>query len=300
MTSTKKPLESIPDTSSDQLTRFIFDDTDIRGELVSLEKTISDINDIHHYPLPIQQLLGEFLAAAALLSSTLKFAGIMTIQARGNGDVPLIMAEVSHQKKVRAIAQFSDTATLSQRSLSSLIGQGVLSIIIDPDKGERYQGIVPLEADDLAQCLEHYFQQSEQLPTRIWLASNEEKAGGLLLQRLPQQIASQTTNDDIWETQTHMASTLQNNEILNLEHSVLLTRLFHETGVRVFEPETIQFGCSCSKTRSSKTLKHLDKSELENIIQEEGKLTVDCHFCGFRYEYHQQDIDDLFARETHH
>ena len=285
---------------TDCLHRFIFDDTDIRGEIVVLEQSLQEINELHQYPEPIAILLGECLAAAALLSSTLKFAGVLTIQARGNGDLPLIMAEVSHQKKIRGIAQFNPDASLDGRSLASLIGQGVLSIFIDPDKGERYQGIVPLESEHLAQCLGDYFQQSEQLPTKLWLSSNGKQASGLILQRLPQQIASEDANNDAWETQVHLASTITDDELLTLSHETLLTRLFHESDVRLFDPAPIQFGCSCSKARSSKALKHLDKSELKAIIEEEGNITVDCHFCGYQYTYNNDDIDALFAPEPRH
>jgi molecular chaperone Hsp33 len=287
-------------TTTDQQHRFIFDETDIRGELVSLNHSLQEMLSIQHYPQPIAALLGEFLAAVTLLSSTLKFAGSLTLQARGDGDLSLIMAEVTHQKKVRGIAQISDGAELSERSLRSLLGQGVLSIIIDPDKGERYQGIVGLEGDSLSECLEGYFMQSEQLPTRIWLASNGEQAGGMLLQRLPTQVATEEDNIDAWETQTHLASTTSDDELLNLPHLTLLTRLFHESSVRVFDPETILFACSCSQERSDKTLGRLSQQELLQIIEEEAKITVDCHFCGFKYIYIADDIHRLFTSETRH
>lgn len=293
---------SSPDTTvvSDHLQRFIFDDTDIRGEIVGLDKTTQRIYENHHYPSSIRRLLGEFIAATSLLSRTLKFSGILTLQARGDGDLPLIMAEISHQKKIRAIAQYNEKIDLSGRSLSDLLGQGVLSIIIDPDNGERYQGIVALEGETLAEYLESYFQQSEQLPTKVWLSSDDNRASGLLLQRLPQQIASQEANDDTWETQAHLASTITDDELLNLPRETLLTRLFGELGVRAFEPEAIQFGCRCSKARSSTALKHLERQELEGILEEEGSITVDCHFCGHQYHYDRKDIDPLFAPATQH
>jgi len=285
---------------NDLLHRFIFDATDIRGEIVSLEQSLTDIFSHQQYPPAIRELLGEFLAATVLLSRTLKFDGILTLQARGDGDLPLIMAEINHQKKVRAVAQLGNQVEWENRSLKSLIGQGILSIIIDPDKGERYQGIVPLEEAHLAQCLENYFQQSEQLPTRMWLASNGGQASGMLLQRLPQQVTSESINNDAWETQTHLADTTRKEELLELSHKTLLTRLFHESEVRVFDPESISFGCNCSKVRSSRALKQLAQEELQAIIEEDGRITVDCHFCGFQYHYDQHDIDQLFASETRH
>lgn len=287
-------------TSSDQLYRFLFDDTDIRGEIVSVSHSLQEMLAIQQYPAPIAKLLGEFVAAAALLSSTLKFAGSLSLQARGNGDITLMMAEVSHQKKVRGVAQINEDAQFEDRSLTELLNQGMLSIVIDPDKGERYQGIVALEGNHLAQCLEGYFLQSEQLPTRIWLSSNGQQAGGILLQRLPTQIASQEKNDDTWETQVHLTSTTSEDELLNLPRLTLLNRLFHEADIRVFEPEAIHFACSCSKKRSDKALERLDKSELLDIIREEGQITVDCHFCGFKYIYLNSDIEQLFSSETRH
>jgi molecular chaperone Hsp33 len=286
--------------TTDLLRRFIFDNTDIRGEIVSLEQTLSDIFEIQHYPEPIKVLLGEFLAAASLLVRTVKFEGSLSLQARGNGDLSLIVAEINHNKKIRAVAEINDDAIFAHKSLRELLGQGMLSIIITPNKGQRYQGIVALEGDHLAQCLEGYFMQSEQLPTRIWLSSDGNKASGLLLQHLPQQLATKAFNQDAWETQAHLASTLSDEELRNTEQTVLLTRLFHETGVRVFEPDTIHFGCSCSKERSSNALLRLGKEELQTILQEEDNIKVDCHFCGFQYLYFSHDIDELFSPETQH
>lgn len=290
-------------SNPDQSLRFLFDDTDIRGEIVTLNQSLADIFAVQSHPAPISALLSEFLTAATLLSSTLKFAGTLTLQARGDGDLPLIMAEVSHQKKIRSVAQVNEASALENlenRSLRSLLGNGILSIIIDPDKGERYQGIVSLEGDDLASCLEAYFMQSEQLPTRIWLSSADGIASGMLLQRLPTQIATEAINADAWETQVHLASTTSQDELLHLPHVTLLHRLFHETNVRIFEPEPIQFSCTCSKARSSQTLKRLPQKELYKIIEEEGEICVDCHFCGHKYVYMNEDIHALFAPETQH
>jgi molecular chaperone Hsp33 len=291
--------------SHDQLHRFIFDNSDIRGEIVTLAQSIDDAFAHQNYPAPIKRLLGEFLTAASLLSRTLKFDGSLTLQARGDGDLPLIMAEINHQKKIRCVAQVNTPKGLENRSLASLLGKGILSIIIDPDKGERYQGIVALEGETLAQCLEAYFLQSEQLPTKIWLSvtdsnSNNAIASGMLLQRLPQQLASAEDNQDLWETQSHLASTVSNEELLTLDHETLLTRLFHERGVRVFEAEPIAFSCSCSRERTNQTLTQLGQTTLQEIVEKEGEVMVDCHFCGFQYKYLSTDIDQLFTPQTQH
>ncbi len=176
----------------------------------------------------------------------------------------------------------------------------MLSVIIDPDKGERYQGIIEIMEGDVNESLETYFSQSAQLPTKLWISSNVDKASGMLLQRLPQQIADAATNDDAWETQVHLSNTLSADELLSLSHERILTRLFHESEVRLFEPEAIKFRCSCSRERSSRTLKQLGKQELDEILAAEGEIVVDCHLCGYRYLYQKRDIDALFEQPTQH
>ena len=285
---------------NDLLHRFIFDNTDIRGEIVTLQNSINDILSRHDYPEAVEQQVREFVTAAALLSSTLKFDGLLTLQARGDGPIPLIMAEVDHNKRLRSIAKIATDDLPTSSDLPTLVGNGVLSITIDPDKGNRYQGLVPLDAPTLADCLEHYFAQSEQLPTRIWLTNNQDCASGLLLQRLPQQEADAITNAQAWENRVQLANTTTAEELLTLDHKQLLTRLFHEEGVRFFDPEHLSFGCSCSKQRSSQALQQLGREDTEQLLAERGVITVDCQFCGHQYRYDKDDIDQIFAPKTHH
>ncbi len=298
---------------NDLLHKFIFDNTDIRGEIVTLNQSLDDMLTNQSYHDSVKQLLGEFIAAVALLSSTLKFEGILTLQARGDGPLQFIMAEASnqgpnHKKQLRGIAKLNDANPddsniddiFSNSGLPNLIGKGVLSITIDPTKGNRYQGIVPLEEPSLADCLQQYFEQSEQLPTRLWLASNGKTATGLLLQQLPQQEADHQTNQEAWSNRVQLANTTTLEELLTLSHSELLTRLFHEEGVRIFEPIPFSFGCSCSKDRSSRALKHLGQADAEALLVEQGVIIVNCEFCGFEYQYNKDDIDTLFGPKTTH
>lgn len=285
---------------NDQLHRFIFDNTDIRGEIITLGDSYNTLLADKAYPEAIESLLGEFLTAAALLSSTLKFDGLLTLQARGDGPLPLIMAESDHNRTLRGIAKINGDHPNQGDNLPALIGKGILAITIDPDQGKRYQGIVPLDGPILADCLEHYFYQSEQLPTKIWLASNGKVASGLLLQRLPQQVADSETNARAWENRIQLANTLSEEELLSLGHSNLLTRLFHEEGVRLFDPFPLRFGCSCSKQRSSRALEHLGKAEALKLLKELGRIQVDCEFCGHQYDYDEDDIKALFAPDTRH
>ena len=300
-------------TNKDVLHKFIFDNTDIRGEIVTLHKSLDEILSKQHYPFSVAQLLGEFTAAVALLSSTLKFEGILTLQARGDGPLQLIMAEASNlglndKKQLRGIAKLAQSDAdnsavdrfIGNSGLPNLVGKGILSITIDPSKGNRYQGIVPLEEPSLADCLQQYFAQSEQLPTRLWLASDGETATGLLLQQLPQQEADHETNQQAWSNRVQLANTITVEELLSLGHRELLTRLFHEEGVRIFEPTPFGFGCSCSKERSSRALKHLGKDDAEALLAEQGAIVVNCEFCGAEYRYDARDIDTLFGPKTTH
>lgn len=283
--------------------RFLFDQTDIRGEIVTVEDSLKELTAFKQYPGYVQQLLGEFIVAATLLATTLKFDGLMTLQARGNGTIPIIMVEINHLHQFRAIAKLSKEAygiDKSSLNLPKLIGEGVLSITIDPKQGRRYQGIVPLDAPSLADCLEHYFEQSEQLPTKLWLMSDGSRASGLLLQQLPQQVATHKVNRQAWENRVQLANTVTPEELLNLEHMTLLNRLFHEEGVRVFDPGQLSFRCSCSKERSSQALKYLGQADVELLLQEQGLINIDCEFCGYKYTYDDQDVRLLFAPETRH
>jgi molecular chaperone Hsp33 len=299
-------------TDNNLLHRFIFDHTDIRGEIVTLNNSLDEMLANQSYPAPVKQLLGEFMAAVALLSSTLKFDGILTLQARGDGPLPLIMAEVSNSsanshKQLRCVAKLAESSDADEISelllrsgLPNLIGKGILSIIIDPSKGNRYQGIVPLEEPCLADCLQHYFAQSEQLPTRLWLASDGTTATGLMLQELPQQEADAETNQQAWINRIQLANTITEDELLSLPHELLLTRLFHEEGVRLFEPAGFDFSCSCSKERSSSALKYLGKADADALLEEQGTIIINCEFCGFEYRYVAADIEDLFGRDITH
>ena len=282
----------------DLLQRFIFDTTDIRGELTRLQKSYQDALGSHQYPEVVAHLLGEFLAAAALLSATLKFEGSLTLQARSDGEIPLIMAEVNSENHLRAIARNADGATSSD--FKQLLARGQLSITIDPKQGNRYQGIVPLEGDNLAQCLETYFQQSEQLSTRIWLHSDGQRAAGMMLQELP---ANQTLDPDErqqnWQHMSKLAETLSEAELLDLPFKQLLYRLYHQEQVRLFDADSLQFKCRCSHSRTLSALRTLGEQELREILAEQGSIDINCEFCHQHYHFEDNDIKTLFQQILH-
>lgn len=283
---------------TDQSQRFIFDDTDIRGELVRLEESFQQVLSQHDYPAPVVNLLGEFMAAAALLSSTIKFEGTLILQARStDGEIPLIMAEASSQHTIRAIARSAEKA--SSDDFQKLLKNGQLAITIDPSKGKSYQGIVPLEGDSFARCLEQYFEQSEQLSTRIWLACDGNSATGMLLQELPASEQSLSDREASWQHASHLASTLSREELLELAFEELLHRLYHQDPLRLFDAKSWRFECSCSRDKTINALLTLGKDELEQALLEDDQIMITCEFCHQHYRFNDDDIKAIVDQPIH-
>jgi molecular chaperone Hsp33 len=282
----------------DQLQRFIFDQTDVRGEIVSLQQSYADVLAHGSYPDVVRTLMGEVLAATSLLSATMKFDGVFTLQARGEGDLTILMADCTRQHMLRGIAKLQPGANPTTRNLTELIGDGILTITTDPIRGERYQGIVPLESPRLSHCLEAYFQQSEQLPTRLWLFADGQRAGGMLLQALPAQLQSTEERDQYFQHLCILADTLHGDEFLSTPPNQLLTRLFHQENARVFEPTNLSFGCSCSRERTLQMLSQLGEAEAREILAEHGEIEVQCEFCFQQYRFDETAVSELFGSKN--
>ncbi len=280
---------------NDQIQRFLFDRTNVRGEIVTLEQAYQDVLDRHGYPPVVNHLLGELLAAVALLTDTVKLDGTLSIEVRGQGALALLMAESNPGGELRAIARLAEDteAPTDDMSFHELIGDGQIMLSLDPREGQRYQGIVALEHNSLAECLEAYFAQSEQLPTRLWLAASDSRAGGLLLQRLPD--ASQNQDDDAWGRTVQLAATLTTDELLDLEQRDMLYRLYHEETVRIYEPKSLRFACTCSRQRIGEGLLTLGEEELREVLAEQGGIETQCHFCHSRYRFSPTDIEALLV-----
>lgn len=300
-------------SSNDLLHRFLFDDCDIRGEIVTLGDSYREVLS-HNPQVPaIRRLLGEFLAAVGLLSSTLKFDGKIILQARGDGPLSTIMAECNHHNNLRGIVRTNPGIELSDElanhgSLQQLLGNGILVITIEPQRSEnfsgaleRHQGIVPMDAENLAGCLEHYFYQSEQLSTRLWFAADNDIATGFLIQALPQQlITNEEDNQDKWETIIALADTIKVEELLELEHSTVLYRLFNEQPLRLYEPKALRFACSCSRARSANALLSIGKEEVESLLIEKGSIDIDCQFCNQHYHFAADEVRKLLGGNILH
>ncbi len=280
----------------DILQRFLFENASVRGEVVHLEQSFQTIVQQHNYPPAVRRLLGEVLAAVCLLSATIKFTGRLSLQFQGKSKLKLLLAQCDNQFHIRGLAQWK--GDLSYEELLNSLKQGTLVITIDPEKGgKRYQGVVAWQGNSIAESVEGYFQHSEQLPTRIWLAANEQHAAGLLLQVLPAEGHPKTkkiAGDDNWERITYLTSTVTAEELLNLNHENLLYRLYHEEEVRVFQPVSITFQCTCSVERGEKAVLFLGRDEVEQELKDKQKIVVTCEFCSKEYIFDRVDVAKIF------
>lgn len=276
---------------SDTLQRFIFEHAPIRGELVQLAATWQAVTERHHYPAPLRRVLGELMAAGALLAATLKFEGTLILQLHGDGPVKLIVVECAEGHAMRATAKWEGDIPVG--NLRALLGGGRFVINLVPESGQQaYQGVVDLDADTVAAALEHYMATSEQIDTRLWLASDDTRAAGLLIQKLPSRESADT---DAWPRAAHLAGTVQSAELLSLPPRTLLHRLFHEEDLRVFEPRPVFFRCSCSRERVTGMLRMLGAAEVRGVIAERGEVEVRCEFCNRRYAFDAVDAEEIFA-----
>ncbi len=284
--------------TTDQLTRFIFDNTAVRGNHVNLTQTISQALQHHHYPTVLKNALSELMVASALLAATLKMQGAMILQMQGKGALKLLVVECTSTLEMRATAKWS--GAIEDASFLELISEGHFVITLDnknnvQDGGQTYQGIVPIEGSSIAEILQNYMQRSEQIETRIWLSSDDNQAAGLLLQKLPDQL---DVDADAWNRISHLADTITNEELLTLDATSLLHRLFHQENVRVFTAQAAQFKCRCSRQNVGNMLRMLGEEEIASILAEREKIEVNCDFCNLAYVFDAVDAAQLLAYDT--
>ncbi|MFN7087647.1 MAG: Hsp33 family molecular chaperone HslO [Burkholderiales bacterium] len=276
---------------TDFLQRFLFEHAPIRGEIVHLDATWRTVLENHDYPPALRALLGEMMAAAALLAATLKFDGTLILQIQGGGPVRLLVVECTSQHHMRATAKWDGEPACGE--LRSLVGAAKLVITLVSDGGKQsYQSVVELEGAGIAEVLEHYMQTSEQLATRLWLACDDRRAAGLLLQKLPQR---EEADSDDWRRAQHLASTLSSPELLQLDPQQILHRLYHEDDLRIFGPRPVVFRCSCTRERVVAMLRMLGHDEIRSILDERGNIDVNCEFCNRKYRFDRIDAELVFA-----
>ncbi|AQW57989.1 Hsp33 family molecular chaperone HslO [Vibrio owensii] len=279
------------------LNRYLFEDLSVRGELVQLDEAYQRIISSKEYPAALQKLLGELLVSTTLLTATLKFEGSITIQLQGDGPVSLAVINGDHDQKIRGVARWegdiADDATLHE-----MMGKGYLVITIEPKKGERYQGVVGLEGETLADVIEGYFANSEQLKTRLWIRTGEHEgkkhAAGMMIQVMP----DGTGTPEDFEHLEQLTATVKNEELFTLPANELLYRLYNQDSVRLYEPQPVEFHCGCSRERSGAAIITVDKSEIYDILAEEGTISLHCDYCGTSYTFDEPEITELYTQAT--
>jgi len=278
----------------DTVRKYLCDDApDARLMTVKLGQSTDDMLDHQQMPAPIKALCAELVAATCVLAHMLKFEGEMIVQIKSAGPVTMMVAECSSEGRIRATAQWDDIDHFT--TFSELIGKGYMAVTVDRKHGERYQGIVPLESGSIEGCINHYFDSSEQLDTKLWLSSDATTVAGLLIQRIPDEGGGRTSTASNWETLSTLAATITKEELASEAGPLLIYKLFHELSPRSFDPFSIRFGCSCTRERSSRAIRDLGETEVKQLFAEQPSVTVDCHFCGRVYQYDQADLEWLLS-----
>ncbi len=282
----------------DVLNRYLFADSHARGELVQLDSSYKSIIKNHSYPQGVQELLGELLAATCLLTATLKFEGEITVQLQGDGPVGYMSVNGNNNQQMRGIAKLKQETTAT--NLLELIGKGTMVITIRPSKGEAYQGVVALEQETLAECLAHYFEVSEQIPTTVWLFTNskDQVAGGALVQLLPDGNDKDKQLND-YEHLCQLTNTIKSEELFSLEAEALLYRLYHQEQVNIFEPQQVSYLCGCSEEKCLAAISQIEPSEIKAILAEQGKISMTCEYCLTNYDFYAADLKSFTSKQRH-
>ncbi len=288
----------------DSLHRFLFEHYPIRGHLVHLDASWQALIEHRDYPQAIRDTLGEAVAASLLLAATIKFDGVLTLQLQGDGPVHLLLVQCTSGLGVRGLARFKESHEVAggpePSGVAALFGTGNLTVTVESEDGaQRYQGIVPITAGRLADSLQIYFDNSEQLPTRLWLYADAAGVSGMLLQRLPGAAGvvseeAAAAIEDAWQRVQLIGATLTADELRTLNDAQIVHRLFNEDDVRLYEPSPVYFRCRCSRERVSGMLQGLGEKETRSIIAERGEVEVRCDFCNRAYVFDAVDVGQLF------
>jgi molecular chaperone Hsp33 len=296
----------------DCLHRFMFEQYPIRGHLVHLDAAWRALIEHREYPAAIRDTLGEAVAASLLLAATVKFDGVLSLQLQGDGPVHLMLAQCTGGLGVRGLARYREgvqpgagtgaVVGVGADRIVDLIGAGNLTVTLETDDGaQRYQGIVPIAGQRLAESLQVYFENSEQLPTRLWLHADASGASGMLLQKLPAADVAPGAGamdaaavEDAWRRVQLIGETLTAEELRTLADAEILRRLFNEDDVRLFEPAPVFFRCRCSRERVSRMLQSLGEEETHSVLAERGEVEVSCDFCNRAYVFDAVDVAQLF------
>ena len=279
--------------------RFLFEGAGVRGVIVRLEHSWRQIRGRDDYPDGVAAFLGELTAATALFAGDIQLAGSVSVQLKATPLLPLVFAECTAEGQMRGLARWGDGADLATLRPDELAG-AVLAITIErQESGVRYQGLVPVEGESLARSFEAYFAQSEQLPTAIYLAADAATCAGVLIQQIPAEGGAARERDALtFEHAKILADTLRSEELLRLDATELLRRLYHEDDLRLFDANPVRFQCQCSRDRVAGMLRTIGRDEAFAVLAEQGQVAVTCEFCNEHYRFDGVDLEQVFASET--
>lgn len=294
---------------------FQLEQSALRGRLIRLGSTVDVVLTRHAYPPAVSHLLGEMFVLAATLAGGLKFKGTFSLQTRSDGPISLMVADCTHDGGMRGYAKFDDeaVAAVDQPSVPSLLGNGHFAVTVDQDnQSTAYQGLVELEGDSLTDCIHKYFRQSEQVKTGMKIAVEHLddgagtafwRAGAVMVQCLPEEISEAEGRDaiDDWRRTMMLLGTVKEAELIDpdLSPERLLLRLFHQEGVRIFDPQPLSFRCRCSRERVETMLKRFTPEDIDSMRQEDGGLFVTCEFCNEMYQFEELAVAQLLGQQTH-
>lgn len=274
----------------DHLQRLLLERANVRCVVVHIDETYDEVLRRGRYPDLLARTLGEALVVSALCSSGVKFEGRVSLQMRASGPLKLLMADCTDNGGIRGLARYDAESMLAARRFPELAEGGVLTMTVEPSgKGRMWQGVVPVEGVSLADAIAGYFDQSEQLPTRVRLAVSEGRAAGMLVQRMP----GTADDEDGWNRACRLVETVTDSELLETDSETLLHRLFHEETRRLFPARELTFHCPCSRERVSRVLRGLGSEELDAIVETEGRVDVSCEFCNQQYRFDRLDVQRL-------
>lgn len=280
------------DQSLNAVQRFLFKELNIRGQHIQLQQSWQEMIKDRHYPAAIIKLLGELTAMSVLMANGMKHEGRITLQVQGSGPITLLVVDVTHDLKVRGMAKTNKEIT-TESTLDELLGDGqILMTLENTQTQHHFQSYVPREGETVAEAFETFLSQSEQLPSKVWLAANEHSLGGVMIQKMPE-----TDGHDIdgWERILHITTTVQDDELTSLPAEALLHRLFHEELLELFEAEEVVYECPKDEERVHNMLKSLGEEEVRKIIEEQGQIVIHNEMCNFHMRFNKEDIDALFA-----
>lgn len=281
----------------DSINRFIFENKPIRGELIQLQTSFQAIIEQHPYPQHIRKLLGESLCIAGLLCAIIKFKGRISVQFRGEGKLKFLLAQCDNHFNLRGLAKFEED--LSEKEMMESLNQGVIVIMLDPVSHQnRYQGIVSWQGNSMAESIEKYFQSSEQLKTKIWLAVDEKSAAGLLLQTIPAEDELTQEQDPKIYWQPFQNKYLDHGRLLNQEPAPMLQNFFPDDEIRLFPSVAVQFKCTCSRKKGEEAILFLGKEEALAELAENHALMVTCDFCQQSYHFDAVDVAKIFSDDN--